>query len=114
MRQLYPRHAGCMRNHAGLTVQHCPCCHIDPVPMPRVLMQGQREIKIGDVLWVLKGSDRRYGVIRSCSWAPGHSGSSSSNFASASWHVQRALDRLWLPGATGRNDYPLHGELPTV
>ncbi|KAL4447221.1 hypothetical protein ABPG77_007254 [Micractinium sp. CCAP 211/92] len=79
--------------------------------------KGQREIKIGDVLWVLKGSDRRYGVIRSCSWAPGHSGSSSSNFASASWHVQRALDRLWLPGATGRNDYPLHevdGQHPSL
>lgn len=77
------------------------------------MLQGQREIKVGDVIWFLKGGSRQYGVIRSCSWTPGHtsSSSSSSRFGAASWHVQRALDRLRLPGGTQQNDYPLHGEV---
>lgn len=83
------------------------------------LLQGQREIKVGDVIWELKGSDRRYGVIRSCSWAPGHSGgsdgsSSSSKFESASWHVQRVLHCLHFPGGAKGQRYTLHGATCTA
>ncbi|KAL4443686.1 hypothetical protein ABPG75_011423 [Micractinium tetrahymenae] len=71
--------------------------------------KGQREIKVGDVMWTLKGSRRHYGIIRSCSWAlGGSSGAGSSSFGSASWHVQRAGSWLRLPGGSQTEKYPLH------